>query len=285
MQAKTKKNGTVAAGIIVAALLVFGGCVQGLKGLKFSHQDHAKEAACADCHGDAARAGHAACLECHEIDQDKPSEACLTCHTEGDYRVQSKRPDSYADVTFDHSSHRDEECGVCHAGASRSRKAGDQDFPGMAVCMNCHDGEQAPAECATCHTKLSKDVAPDDHTSTWLTVHGPVAQTDRVTCAYCHIETGCEDCHKIRRPRSHTPGWKNSGHGIAAGHDRQPCATCHQADECSRCHRLQPSSHYGAQFRIPLNDQEGHAALVQQRGTTRSCRVCHEASFCAACHN
>ncbi len=278
---KTIIGATVA---LLLGTLLFAGCVQGLKGLRFSHRDHAGEAECVACHAGSARAGHTACLACHEIDEKKPSEACLTCHTEGDYRVQTRRPDSYADVTFDHDPHADVECQRCHVGAALSKRSGGQELPEMAVCMACHDGEQAPAECATCHATLRNNVAPANHTTTWETVHGDAARVERASCAVCHQETGCEDCHKTTRPRSHTAGWKNSGHGILADHDRTACATCHPADQCSRCHQLRPATHYGAGFRIPADASQGHAALIQQRGGTRSCRVCHAVDFCARCH-
>jgi len=108
---------------------------------------------------------------------------------------------------------------------------------------------------------------------------------ERASCAACHGETSCEDCHKTARPRSHTAGWKNSGHGLSADHDRTACATCHPADQCSRCHQLRPATHYGAGFRIPADATQGHASLVHQRGGARSCRVCHPADFCGRCHN
>lgn len=274
-----------ATAALLLGTLLCAGCVQGLKGLRFSHRDHASEAECTACHSGSARASHKACLACHEIDVNQPSEACLTCHTEGDYRVQARRPDGYADVTFDHDPHADVECQRCHAGAARSPRAGSQELPKMAVCTECHDGGQAPAACATCHTTLRSDVAPATHTTTWPTEHGDAARVAGASCTTCHGESGCTDCHKNERPRSHTAGWKNSGHGILADHDRTACATCHQADQCSRCHQLRPPTHYGAGFRVPADASQGHAALIQQKGGTRSCRVCHAADLCVSCHN
>ncbi len=268
-----------------AAALVLVGCLAGLKGLRFSHREHASEAACSDCHGaSGARARHDACVKCHEIDEAKPSEACRTCHVEGDYKVEAARPASYGDVTFDHDAHDGVACERCHAGASASTRASDTSLPAMGVCTPCHDGRTAPAECATCHERTRRDVRPEDHTSLWPRQHGSFATSGDRSCAYCHSENACQDCHKLERPQSHTPAWKNSKHGIEAEHDRNRCATCHRADECSRCHQMRPPSHFGANFRIPLGDGQGHAGLVGRRGSARSCVACHERSFCLACH-
>ncbi len=269
------------AGLVLSLFL---GCVSGLKGLRFSHRLHADEAGCADCHDGAARAGHAACSACHEIDEDAPSRECLTCHTQGDYRVESGRPASYADVRFDHDAHGDVDCTVCHAGALRSTRAADSNLPAMATCLACHDGDEAPAGCETCHERLRRNVRPDTHTSLWAKTHGDAARAGDDSCTWCHGRSACSDCHSRNRPASHTPAWKDSGHGVAADLDREGCAVCHRADECSRCHRMRPPSHFGARFRIPLSSAEGHAALVSRRGGARSCRVCHEAGFCLSCH-
>lgn len=278
-----RKSMLIAAAAGLVGLLAFVGCVGGLKGLRFSHRDHASEAPCADCHKGGARAGHEACVACHEIQDQKPSEACLSCHTQGDYRVEASRPKSYADVVFDHGAHDAVDCQRCHAGAARSREARDTNLPAMEVCTVCHDGGEAPAECSTCHRELRKDVAPATHTSAWPRQHGSLAKQGERACAFCHAKTGCDDCHTTRRPESHTPAWKNSTHGIEADHDRTRCTTCHRADYCSRCHEMRPPSHFGANFRIPLSDGQGHGRLALDRGA-RSCLVCHEQSFCLQCH-
>ncbi len=284
MRAVAKRNAAVGVGALLVAALILAGCLTNLKGLRFSHRDHAGEAACADCHQEGARAGHQNCRACHDIETDKPSEACLTCHTEGDYTVAAARPRSYADVRFDHGAHEGEACTLCHPGAERSASATDSNLPTMDQCASCHDGSEAPGDCATCHQVLRKDAAPASHSSVWPRQHGTAADRDERSCGYCHSERACFDCHTTQRPSTHTAAWKNSRHGIAADHDREPCAVCHRADECSRCHGLKPPSHYTAQFRVPTAPDQGHAALVAQRSGARSCLVCHERGFCAACH-
>lgn len=274
----------VALGIALSSALLVGGCVTAYKGLRFSHRAHRAEAECADCHQGANRAGHEQCASCHDIDQAAPSAACLTCHTEGDYRVEAARPKGYRDLIFDHDVHAEEACARCHTGAEKSGRAADSNLPAMKVCSTCHDGNQASAECGTCHEAVRADRAPADHTSLWPRQHGKAARSADTTCSYCHRDTACFDCHTTERPTSHTPAWNQSKHGIAADHDREACATCHRADACQRCHRQRPASHFGAGFRLPTNPNMGHAGLVDDRGGPRSCRVCHQRSFCLECH-
>lgn len=270
---------------VFGVLAVAGGCVTGLRALNFSHKQHASEAPCADCHRGAARATHGSCAPCHEIDEAKPTAACRTCHPRGDYAAQNTRPASYADVRFDHGAHAETACAVCHGTQSRGGAPREPRLPTMAQCVACHDGRTAPAACATCHEVVRADARPATHGAAWPKVHGSASRGAETSCAWCHAETGCQDCHKTRRPASHTLAWKNSGHGIAADFDRGACQTCHQAAECSRCHQMRPASHYGAGFRLsPPGGEPGHARLAAQRGGTRSCAVCHDRSFCAGCH-
>ena len=199
--------------------------------------------------------------------------------------LSSARPAGYADVRFDHSPHEDQPCERCHPAAKVSRRASDSILPAMKACVGCHDGATAPAECATCHEATRKEAAPPTHTSLWSKAHGDASRTTE-SCSWCHAKDACQDCHRDRRPASHTATWKNSGHGLQASHDREPCAACHRADECSRCHSTRPPSHFAPRFvNLASSDPaaQGHARLVEQRGD-RSCRVCHERSFCLNCH-
>lgn len=270
-----------AAGALAGAV----GCVAGLRTLSFSHREHASQASCAECHRGAARADHGSCAPCHEIDEAKPSSACRTCHPGGAYETQRKRPASYADVRFDHAPHAETACAACHGTQSRGGAPREPRLPAMGECLACHDGSTASGACAACHDVLRADVRPATHGAAWPKVHGSASRGAETSCSWCHTETGCQDCHKTRRPASHNLAWKNSGHGIAADFDRGACQTCHQAAECSRCHQMRPPTHYGAGFRLsPAGGEPGHARLAAQRGGTRSCAVCHDRSFCAGCH-
>lgn len=79
-------------------------------------------------------------------------------------------------ANFDHEAHSQEKCSTCHA-AKRSKSSSDLLMPGIAVCRDCHLGEDAkkaevPSSCAMCHTyhplpvgmpkpRRKSDVIPD----------------------------------------------------------------------------------------------------------------------------
>ena len=77
---------------------------------------------------------------------------------------------------FDHEEHRREECTTCHA-AEQSGSSSDLLLPGIAICRDCHLGEDAtdvavPSSCAMCHSyHPKKGRLPADH---------PDAAPDRV---------------------------------------------------------------------------------------------------------
>ncbi len=77
---------------------------------------------------------------------------------------------------FGHDAHGQEECTTCHA-AEQSGSSSDLLLPGIAICRDCHLGEDAtdaavPSSCAMCHSyHPRKDRMPDGH---------PAAGADRV---------------------------------------------------------------------------------------------------------
>ncbi len=59
-------------------------------------------------------------------------------------------------ANFDHEAHEEEKCSTCHA-AAKSKSSADLLIPGIAICRDCHLGEDArkaevPSPCAMCHT-------------------------------------------------------------------------------------------------------------------------------------
>ncbi len=255
-------------------------------GLRFSHALHAGEAGCPDCHrGDDLRTGMDPCRECHEIDLDNPSEECLMCHTrpgEEGYAVSpAARGPSYADVIFDHSAHEDVDCVTCHRGMDGAEALTDVRFPVMDTCLECHDGDEAPAGCPTCHETLRRDRRPPTHDGLWARRHGRRPDLSPRTCSYCHPgRDPCRTCHQERKPRSHTLGWKTRSHGLEARHDRDACRACHSASFCSDCHQEAPRSHF------PRNGWLASGHRIQGAASADSCRVCHTATegTCLACH-
>ncbi|RMG85135.1 MAG: hypothetical protein D6708_16160 [Candidatus Dadabacteria bacterium] len=277
---------SVSIAAFAAALALAAGCREDT-GLRFSHALHAEEAACSDCHrGDEGlRTGMEPCKDCHEIDEQNPSEACLTCHTRAgdeDYAVsKAPRGRTYADVVFDHDPHEVVDCSRCHGATAGAENLAGVEFPGMDVCMGCHDGDQAPAECSTCHSRIRVGQKPPSHDGLWEKRHGKRGDLREATCRLCHPgPDACRTCHRAEKPRSHTLGWKDRSHGLEARHDRDNCRACHTATFCSDCHREAPRSH------SPRNGWLASGHRIRGAAERENCRVCHtrtEAS-CLACH-
>ncbi|RUM86982.1 MAG: hypothetical protein DSZ24_07245 [Thermodesulfatator sp.] len=265
--------------------------------IKFSHQLHVEEngISCDQCHpkqedGTMGLPTMDTCSDCHEIDLDNPSEKCLMCHTSRsaskDYEVSPlSKPMSYKDLNFSHEYHEDldVECSFCHIGIEKNKDLGTLKYPTMDVCTQCHNGEEAPAECETCHKVIRKDRPPANHGGDWTFLHGREARVSERVCHYCHQKNMCQECHQREKPRDHqTFVWKIEDHGEEATHDRRRCVVCHSAGFCSDCHRQMPPSHKRADW-LAFDVHNGHAQAA--RRNFRSCKVCHETSECVRCHN
>lgn len=287
----------------ISLLFVLGVMATGLSGckkegdLRFSHNLHVEEneVACDQCHkandeGGMDNPSMDTCSECHDIDMDNPSEECLACHTPEssakDYAVEeagAEMPKSFKDVVFSHDVHDGVECDTCHKGVVESEKLSKIEWPEMNTCSQCHNGDDAPESCDTCHEKFRKDVPPESHHGDWAMHHGFESRFDK-SCGYCHGENGkfCQDCHRTKRPKDHIFNWKTTQHGIEATHDRRLCATCHAASFCSDCHRSQkPISHKAGDW-VVFRPEPRHAEEAIKN--FRSCNVCHTTADCQACH-
>ncbi len=286
---------------IFAILAILGFLVSGCKkdegALKFNHNLHVveNEMKCDDCHKTNEKGGMEnpdmdKCSECHDIDLDHPSDDCLMCHSLksslNDYSVEEavpEKPESYRDVTFTHEPHDGIDCDTCHKGISGMESLSQVKWPGMTTCSQCHNGDEAPNDCETCHKVLNKETPPESHHGDWAMQHGPASRTDR-SCAYCHGKSRkfCNDCHQTHKPKDHIFNWKTTQHGQDATHDRRLCAVCHPASYCSDCHRSQkPVSHARADW-MAYTRENGHAEAAKHN--FRSCAVCHSTAECRDCH-
>lgn len=297
MAAKSKRIIQAIGLGLVLSTLVFFGCKQEQFDLKFNHQLHVvdNEIACKECHtpGDDGTMGNPdmdKCGECHDIDVDHPSKDCLMCHApksaQNDYAVEvaaPKKPASYEDIQFTHEPHEDIECATCHKGMDTAKALKQIQWPRMTTCQQCHNGDDAQAECETCHKKIREDVPPPSHHGDWEAKHGVESRfTD--SCKYCHGKKPdfCQECHSTHKPKDHIFNWKTTQHGVEANHDRRVCATCHTGAFCTDCHRSQaPISHHRGDWAAFVSEP-GHAEAAKRNG--RSCNVCHSTADCMECH-
>jgi len=297
MKKNTMKNMIFVMGILTLAAIGLAGCKK-TGDLKFSHTLHVVEAEveCSQCHkvddkGNMQNPDMDTCGECHEIDMDNPDEKCLMCHTplsaQKDYAVEKgapERPESYEDVIFSHEVHDGVECNTCHEGIEKAETLKKIKWPEMTTCSQCHNDDDAPATCDTCHEKIREDVPPESHHGDWAMHHGFESRFEK-SCNYCHGEDRkfCQDCHSTKKPKDHIFNWKTTQHGIEATHDRRLCSVCHVASFCSDCHRSQrPVSHRAGDW-VAFKPEPRHAEEAIRN--FRSCNVCHTTVDCLKCHS
>lgn len=117
---------------------------------------------------------------------------------------------------------------------------------------------------------------PEDHTSTWMQLHGQVSQADPAYCTDCHTnKVDCLACHEVLKPRNHNGTWKRKAHGLKARWDRTNCLVCHQEDFCIECHTSTP----------PFSHRPGWGGLDDSQN--RHCGSCHypvQETTCGTCH-
>lgn len=129
----------------------------------FSHQRHVEQRgiACAYCHT-GATVGLVAgippvetCMGCHAVvGGDNPDVLKLREHWEQQEPIRWARLTYLPDhVVFAHSPHvnADFDCLGCHARGVSSQDWFPSFAPGMAWCLSCHEQQNAPIDCWTCH--------------------------------------------------------------------------------------------------------------------------------------
>ena len=300
----------------------------------FPHEKHGGFD-CVDCHtgipretklGQARLPGQVKCEECHEIknptdDQSKRVVAALA-------NIQ-KRPAVAYMLNFNHADHLgriktkevNQACATCHKELPEVGPARDV-TPVMASCTTCHyHGEEvAQAKCQPCHVSLRRyplkpieSLTAFSHTAAFTKEHGPLAANSTATCAQCHDQTYCANCHanatvpfrpEIRFPEKIEANFIHrsdyvSRHQIEVQTDPTLCRRCHGSYFCDSCHTAQnvsprartatnsPHDPHPANWANAVggSPQEFHGAAA--RANIVSCAGCHDqgsASICTTCH-
>ncbi len=304
--------------------------------LLFTHAAHLERgAACVDCHRDATTSrsavdnllpGEAACRGCHAIDRTKPDQdsagppvKCVACHVgyvagQPPARVYIPSPE----LKFDHASHvaRGQACTDCHGdlAAEGVGLATRDQLPRMRLCLTCHDGEQAPDACATCHltevgvlrTELghgtlvpSGVIHNDAHGLDFIKRHGAAASRDPDYCGACHRDSDCADCHAgVAKPMDFHGGDYVLTHAVEARRNQPDCSTCHRKQTfCTGCHdrsgvgsrgesdfeQADPMRAFHPDNWVSLAGGANQHAR-EARANLDACASCHREDDCAACH-
>jgi hypothetical protein len=291
---------------------------------------------CGSCH-DGNKRLDSECATCHLPPEDHMAGACDTCHT----------PDGWAESALfavsggpsiphvapagldclachdpagqnwptppSHTSHRSEQCALCHTTGEVARIAFD---PGRVThelegrhkqveCLTCHiDGafQGTALECVACHQdrdahagQFGRDCAQCHLPEGWTQVVSDHAPTTTFPLTGAHTRADCVQCH---------PSDAYAG-------TPQDCVVCHAADDrhggqfgqdCAQCHST--AGWPGASFdhaltAFQLTGAHNGAACVQchggnvYAGTPQNCVACHAADDrhggqfgpdCAQCH-
>jgi hypothetical protein len=280
----------------------------------FPHEKHGGFD-CTDCHtgiiksarlGDSKLPGVAKCEECHDrkSNEDKAK-----------FNVPKREAREY-ELRFDHAAHLKRvpkaDCMACH------RELPDigqpwKTTPPMAACTACHNHarDYAEARCTPCHVSLKrfplKPVTELAHRGDFIKEHGRLAKGSAESCAACHDQTSCAQCHatatnpirpEIRFPEKvetdfiHRGDWV-SRHMIEASAEPASCRKCHGSYFCDSCHTqqgfstglLNPREPHPSGWYVPgTGGAHGPAA----RSNIVVCAGCHDqagqASLCVLCH-
>ena len=299
--------------IAIAALALSKGAVRGGSDtIAFDHSAHSQaEASCVACHAAVLNdrglkqvlpTKEPSCSRCHDV---KSKEGCATCHS----APESARPFERRTrkTNFLHSQHEKatKDCASCHKEPDhKPHKAGDH-----KSCGACHAKDLDNLLCAKCHRDFSfaglTALTRFTHKANFLTEHGAYATRSVRTCAQCHTETFCTECHgkkaglrpSIKYPEAVKRNFVHRGdyltlHRIEAKTNGGRCLKCHAAKQCESCHTR---SGVSARASRPANrhpstwmnkggsDFHGDAA----RKDIVACASCHRGrgpGYCIDCH-
>jgi hypothetical protein len=245
------------------------------------------------------------CSECHDAD---------AAHTP---RPAPKKSE-YA-FTFSHALHltgplkgRKDPCLVCHQALPQPGQK-EKIVPPMAACTSCHKHETdvAEARCRPCHATLKEyglkpleQFTEFSHAPNFVNRgHGPLAQAQAETCAACHDQTYCAQCHatatqplrpSIQFPENVTSNFIHRGNYVSRHHldaERDPasCKKCHGSEFCNSCHTEHLQVPQSLERRSPhpagWTARNAHGAAARQNIVT--CSGCHDqgaTAICVACH-
>jgi hypothetical protein len=287
--------------------------------IKVPHALHANgKVECIACHDELYDAkdlekrvlpAESKCLECHR--EQKSKGQCSFCHT--DVGKAEAWPARTPTLRMSHAGHIDrvkEDCHVCHKTLPNPLRAEDA-TPPMSACLSCHEHRRDYDEgrCSVCHLDLArfplKPVSLFSHQGNFVREHGRSARAAEATCAQCHEQTFCSDCHA--NTVSLPVEWKFpervdanfihrndfiDRHAVESQADPASCRRCHGTTFCADCHRKQNLTPQAQNPRDPHPNGWSFPGSAQFHGTEarrdiNQCAACHDQgarSVCVDCH-
>jgi len=287
--------------------------------LRFSHATHARaKVDCVACHEEIYDAKtmegrflppESKCLECHK--EKKEQGDCGFCHRDAAHPVTYPKVERTLRLSHaDHIERVKEDCSVCHQKLPELVNTGST-VPPMATCTGCHEHavEFRDGKCSPCHVDLRKfplqPISVFSHQGNFVRQHGPIARSSGESCAACHDQAFCADCHantvavpiEVKFPEQVNSDFIHradfvSRHAIEARADEGMCRRCHGQSFCDTCHQannltplaLNPRSPHPPDFSFP-GSPNSHGPLA--RRDIAACASCHDQgarSNCVDCH-
>ena len=303
--------------LIAAALLATGalGSKADAKDLPFTfpHSTHVEAGlSCVTCHASIAQATAVGPTVHVTLPAGDAAKDCLACHDKG---IPAPPPVRTVErtITFSHADHLPYvkgDCAKCHTALVEAGQA-TAPVPPMSACTSCHNhaADYAQARCQACHVDLKRyplmPVADFRHEGDFLRTHAAMARTSAATCAACHDQTSCAECHAATtRPVKPDIEWPErvgarfihrgdyvSRHTIDLRADPASCRRCHGSAYCDACHLeqgvSQRSAATGGRNPHPPSWVGGMVHGAAARQDILSCAGCHDqgaSSTCVTCH-
>ncbi len=284
----------------------------GRPAVDFTHSVHVDQGiGCTDCHEGIDKATS---LNQRHLPK---TEKCAECHNDG-------RPGPSLEgippprLTFSHAQHVNQaaikgKCDTCHKKLPEMGEP--RESPKMEACTGCHKHQQdfAQGRCRPCHLDL-KGYKPENayaHQGDWLRQHPAQARPSAESCAACHDQTYCAQCHSatttaarpsiiwpedVQRSYIHRGDYVGR-HTVDAAANPSSCRKCHGTKFCEACHVEQnlakpndvgrrPASHTGPDW--ATNRASGNFHGDAARRDVTSCANCHDqgaSSTCVLCHH
>jgi hypothetical protein len=279
--------------------------------------------------------GDVDCKECHasivtatavenrvrHVQLPKKGESCSGCHdTMPKLQIPSRTRDG--GINFSHAAHlgrlqgEKNACVRCHTALPEAKDT-EYAAPSMNACTACHNHQKefVAAKCLGCHQDLKRYEKPVEsfkHAGEFLKLHGGLARGGAESCAACHEQTFCADCHSpttaaarptviypedVKRDLIHRGDYQ-SRHMVDVQANPASCRKCHGSSFCTTCHEQQNLMQPPGSTALPrtpathlpgwgTDKASGHFHGDAARKNIVSCAGCHDqgaASVCIQCH-
>jgi hypothetical protein len=271
----------------------------------FPHATHVDQGiGCADCHEGIEKSESLS-------ERHMPAQAkCDECHNGEQKLPQTGTPTSR--INFSHAQHvgQVKDCSKCHERLPEPKQA--RFVPSMNTCTSCHNHQKDfnEARCMPCHQDLKTfALMPQQtfaHQGDWMRIHGNLARPTAQSCAACHDQTYCAECHasattparpsiifpeEVKREFIHRGDYV-SRHMVDASANPASCQTCHGRPFCESCHTQQNLTTRSIDPRNPhpqgwMDQASGNFHAGPARRNIVSCAGCHDqgtSSLCVQCH-